>query len=46
MDSIDTKEKDPDDLKLYLKNQTDYYVKVAEDIIEYNNSIIHKIPIM
>ena len=43
MDSIDTKEKDPDDLKLYLKNQTDYYVKVAEHIIESDSDIVERL---
>jgi hypothetical protein len=43
MVSIDIKEKSPDDLKLYLKNQTDYYVKVAEHIIESDSDIVERL---
>jgi len=43
MDNIDVKEKDPDALKLYIKNQTDYYVKVAEHIIESDSDIVERL---
>ncbi len=42
-DSINDKEKDPDDLKLYLRNQTDYYVKVAEHIIESDTDTVERL---
>ena len=42
-DKIDIKEKNPDDLQLYLNNQTDYFVIVAEDIIQSDSDIIYKL---
>ena len=42
-DKIDIKEKNPDDLQLYLNNQTDYFVIVAEDIIQSDSDIIDKL---
>ena len=42
-DKIDIKEKNPDDLQLYLNNQTDYFVIVAEDIIQSDSDIIDRL---
>ncbi|MAM45023.1 MAG: hypothetical protein CL703_05000 [Chloroflexi bacterium] len=42
-DKIVIKEKNPDDLQLYLNNQTDYFVTVAEDIIQSDSDIIDKL---
>lgn len=42
-DMVDVKETDPDDLKSYLKNQTNYYVKIAEHIIESDSDIIERL---
>ena len=42
-DKIYIKEKNPDDLQLYLNNQTDYFVIVAEDIIQSDSDIIDKL---
>ena len=33
----------PDELKLYLNKKTDYFVKLAEDIIESNYDIISRL---
>jgi len=42
-DSVDIKEKDANDLKSYLNNQTDYYVKIAEHIIESDSNIVERL---
>ena len=42
-DKIDIKEKNPDDLQLYLNNQTDYFVTLAEDIIQSDSDIIDRL---
>ena len=42
-DKIYIKEKNPDDLQLYLNNQTDYFVIVAEDIIQSDSDIIDRL---
>jgi hypothetical protein len=42
-DKIHIKEKNPDDLQLYLNNQTDYFVTVAEDIIQSDSDIIDRL---
>ena len=42
-DSVDIKEKDANDLKSYLNNQTDYYVKIAEHIIESDSDIVERL---
>ena len=42
-DKIDIKEKNPDDLQLYLNNQSDYFATVAEDIIQSDTDIIDRL---
>ena len=42
-DSVDIKENDANDLKSYLNNQTDYYVKIAEHIIESDSDIVERL---
>ena len=43
LDKVDIKEKNPDDLQLYLNNKTDYFVTVAEDIIQSDSDIIDRL---
>ena len=43
MKKIDIEEINPDELKLYLNKKTDYFVKLAEDIIESNFDIISRL---
>ena len=43
MKKIDIEEINPDELKLYLNKKTDYFVKLAEDIIESNYDIISRL---
>ena len=40
---IDIKEKNPKNLNYYLDNQNDYFVKLAEDIIQSDEDIIERI---
>ena len=40
---IDIKEKNPENLNYYLDNQNDYFVKLAEDIIQSDEDIIERI---
>ena len=40
---IDIKEKNPENLDYYLDNQNDYFVKIAEDIIQSDEDIIERI---
>ena len=40
---IDIKEKNPENLDYYLDNQNDYFVKIAEDIIQSNEDIIERL---
>ena len=40
---IDIKEKNPENLDYYLDNQNDYFVKLAEDIIQSDEDIIERI---
>ena len=40
---IDIKEKNPENLNYYLDNQNDYFVKLAEDIIQSDEDIIDRI---
>ena len=42
-DKIDIKEKNPDDLQLFLNNQSDYFATVAEDIIQSDTDIIDRL---
>ena len=42
-DKIDIKEKNPNDLQLYLNNQTDYFVTAAEKIIQSDSDIIDRL---
>ncbi len=43
MKKIDIEEINPDELKLYLNKKTDYFVKLAEDIIQSNYDIISRL---
>ena len=42
-DPKDLKEKNPENLNYYLDNRNDYFVKLAEDIIQSDEDIIDRI---